>query len=271
MNAAEPHGASPTITSGAPRPRLRVVGEGETGPKVDADAMLGQFIPLHYHGQMLATESRVSAFRESIARLVPIGGVALDPPICGSREMARQRRERERGSSLPRSRQGPMGGGSVGVQRACGRHRARRRPRRTGTLVPPVRAPAVQSGAPVDAAGWPRGRSPSQAEAKRRDAPRDDAGAIFIAPFELDSAASVSMTALVGRVRAALAAARGGGPAWAGEDWGDADVAARQEEEEAECEEARRSVAVRGERRGDVARARRRRQRQRQRQRQRRA
>ena len=63
------------------------------------------------------------------------------------------------------------------------------------------------------------------------------------------------------------AAARGGCPARAGgESWGDADVAPRQEEEEeeeAEGEEARRSVAVRGERRGDVARARRRRQRER--------
>ena len=34
---------------------------------------------------------------------------------------------------------------------------------------------------------------------------------------------------LVGGVRAALAAARGGGPARAGEIWGDGDVAARQE------------------------------------------
>ena len=53
--------------------------------------------------------------------------LSSEAPICGSREMARQRRERERerGSSLPRSRQGPVGGGSVGVQRACGRHRAR--------------------------------------------------------------------------------------------------------------------------------------------------
>ena len=49
----------------------------------------------------------------------------------------------------------------------------------------------------------------------------------------------------------------------AGEDWGDADVAARQEE--ADGEEARRRVGVRRERRGDVARARRRRQRQRER------
>jgi predicted RNA methylase len=78
MNAVDPHIAKPTLTSSVLRPRLRVVGEGETGPKVDSDALLGQYIPLHYHGQMLATETRVSAFREAIARLVPTGGVALE-------------------------------------------------------------------------------------------------------------------------------------------------------------------------------------------------
>jgi hypothetical protein len=69
----------------------------------------------------------------------------------------------------------------------------------------------------------------------RRNASRDDAGAIFVAPFELDSSASVSIAALVGRVRAALAAARFGGPARASESWGDG---AAREEEEAEGEEA---------------------------------
>ena len=49
---------------------------------------------------------------------------------------------------VPRSGQGPVGGGRVGVQRACGRHRALERPRRIGTLVPLLRASAVQLGAP---------------------------------------------------------------------------------------------------------------------------
>ena len=81
----------------------------------------------------------------------------------------------------------------------------------------------------------PRGVPPPQAEAQRRDASRDDAGAVYIAPGELDSSAPVSITALVGRVRAALAAARFGGPARASESWGDG---AAREEEEAEGEEA---------------------------------
>ena len=88
------------------------------------------------------------------------------------------------------------------------------------------------------------------------------ASAIFVAPGELDSSAPVSITAPVGRVRAALPASRGRGAARAAESWCDADVAAR-EEEEAEGEEARRPLAVRGERREYVARARRRRQRER--------
>ena len=51
---------------------------------------------------------------------------------------------------------------------------------------------------------------------------------MFGTTIELDSAAPVSTPALVGGVRAALAAARGGGPARASESWGDGDVAARQ-------------------------------------------
>ena len=104
----------------------------------------------------------------------------------------------------------------------------------------------------------PREVPPPQAEAQRRDAPREDAGAIFVATGELDSAASFSIAALVGRVRAALAASCGRGAARVGgESWGDADVAPR-EEEEADGEEARRRVGVRSERRGHVAGARRR-------------
>ncbi len=144
---------------------------------------------------------------------------------------------------------GRWGRDPLAAQRACGRHRARGRPRRIGTFVPLLRAPRMRLGAPVDPCRRPRGVSAPQAEAQRRDAPRDDAGAISVATGELDSAVSFSIAALVGGVRAALAAARGGGPARAGESWGDAEVAARQEEE-ADREDARRRVAVRRERRG---------------------
>ena len=74
----------------------------------------------------------------------------------------------------------------------------------------------------------PRGVPPPQAEAQRRDASRDDAGAIFGEDRGADSAASVPITALVVRVRAALAASCGRGSARAGESRGDADVAARE-------------------------------------------
>ena len=83
------------------------------------------------------------------------------------------------------------------------RGRALGRPRRTGTLVPLRRAAAVKLVAPVDPCRRPRGVSPSQAEAQRRDAPRDDADAIFGEDHGADSAAPVSITALVGCVRAA--------------------------------------------------------------------
>lgn len=39
--------------------------------RVNDAAQLGQFIPLHYHGQMLANEQRMGPFHESIDRLVP--------------------------------------------------------------------------------------------------------------------------------------------------------------------------------------------------------
>jgi hypothetical protein len=65
-----------------------------------------------------------------------------------------------------------------------------------------------------------------QAEAQRRDTSRDDAGAIIVATIELDSAASVSIAALVGRVRAALPVSCGSGSAVAGESLCDADLAA---------------------------------------------
>jgi protein arginine N-methyltransferase 1 len=46
--------------------------------RVDDDEQLGQFIPLHYHGQMLADERRMSAFHEAITKLVPEGSHVVE-------------------------------------------------------------------------------------------------------------------------------------------------------------------------------------------------
>jgi predicted RNA methylase len=46
--------------------------------RIDDDAHLGQFIPLHYHGQMLANELRMAPFREAIEKLVPVGSHVLE-------------------------------------------------------------------------------------------------------------------------------------------------------------------------------------------------
>jgi type I protein arginine methyltransferase len=40
--------------------------------RINEAAQLGQFIPLHYHGQMLANELRMAPFHEAIDKLVPI-------------------------------------------------------------------------------------------------------------------------------------------------------------------------------------------------------
>lgn len=42
------------------------------------EQLLGQYIPLHYHGQMLADQRRVSAFREAIEKLVPLGSHVVE-------------------------------------------------------------------------------------------------------------------------------------------------------------------------------------------------
>ena len=46
--------------------------------KVDDDAMLGQFIPIHYHYQMLNQEQRTGAFEEAIAAVVRPGMKVLE-------------------------------------------------------------------------------------------------------------------------------------------------------------------------------------------------
>lgn len=42
------------------------------------ELLLGQFIPLHYHFNMLQDQSRMVPFREAIERVVPIGGTVLE-------------------------------------------------------------------------------------------------------------------------------------------------------------------------------------------------
>jgi predicted RNA methylase len=44
----------------------------------DDDALLGQYIPLHYHGQMLADERRMAPFHEAIDKLVPLGANVVE-------------------------------------------------------------------------------------------------------------------------------------------------------------------------------------------------
>ncbi len=46
--------------------------------RLDDDALLGQYIPLHYHGQMLADERRMAPFHEAIAKLVPLGSHVVE-------------------------------------------------------------------------------------------------------------------------------------------------------------------------------------------------
>ena len=56
------------------RPHLRVV----SPDKVDDDSELGQFIPLHYHFQMLADRSRMAPFEAAIAHAVRPGARVLE-------------------------------------------------------------------------------------------------------------------------------------------------------------------------------------------------
>lgn len=46
--------------------------------RVDEDAYLGQYIPLHYHGQMLSDEQRMAPFHEAIDKLVPPGSYVVE-------------------------------------------------------------------------------------------------------------------------------------------------------------------------------------------------
>ncbi|MDX8397413.1 MAG: methyltransferase domain-containing protein [Mariprofundaceae bacterium] len=44
----------------------------------EADNLLGQYIPIHYHFQMLEDEARVAGFKQALDYLVPEGGKVLD-------------------------------------------------------------------------------------------------------------------------------------------------------------------------------------------------
>ncbi|HEY0468503.1 MAG TPA: methyltransferase domain-containing protein [Polyangiaceae bacterium] len=46
--------------------------------RVDDDAHLGQYIPLHYHGQMLANEQRMAPFHEAIDKLILPGSHVVE-------------------------------------------------------------------------------------------------------------------------------------------------------------------------------------------------
>ena len=65
------------VDSRAPSPARR---PAEVAPihRIDDDVHLGQFIPLHYHGQMLSDERRMSSFQEAILKLVPEGAHVVE-------------------------------------------------------------------------------------------------------------------------------------------------------------------------------------------------
>jgi protein arginine N-methyltransferase 1 len=72
------HLPSPSSQRTAPasvsRPHLYVV----SAEKTDEDAMLGQFIPIHYHYQMLDQEPRIGPFEKAIAAVVKPGMKVLE-------------------------------------------------------------------------------------------------------------------------------------------------------------------------------------------------
>ena len=74
-----------------------------------------------------------------------------------------------------------------------------------------VSASAIQLGAPFAPTGWPPCPSAPQAEAQRRDTPRDDARAIFGADIESSPPTALLAPASVRRGCAAFVVARGRG------------------------------------------------------------
>ncbi len=62
------------VATRAPRPHLYVA----SAEKTDDDSVLGQFIPIHYHYQMLNQEARVGGFEAAIAEVVKPGMKVLE-------------------------------------------------------------------------------------------------------------------------------------------------------------------------------------------------
>jgi protein arginine N-methyltransferase 1 len=60
------------------RARERAAQRVESIADPSEEAQLGQFIPLHYHGQMLADDRRVEPFKEAIEKLVPLGSHVVE-------------------------------------------------------------------------------------------------------------------------------------------------------------------------------------------------
>jgi protein arginine N-methyltransferase 1 len=62
------------------RPKVHSRRSKEVSPihRVDEESQLGQFIPLHYHGQMLMNEQRMVPFEEAISRLVPVNANVVE-------------------------------------------------------------------------------------------------------------------------------------------------------------------------------------------------
>jgi len=62
------------------RPKVHTRRSKDIAPihKVNEEAQLGQFIPLHYHGQMLANEQRMLPFQQAIERLVPVNANVVE-------------------------------------------------------------------------------------------------------------------------------------------------------------------------------------------------
>jgi SAM-dependent methyltransferase len=63
-----------SFTARPNRPHLYIA----SAEKTDDDAMLGQFIPIHYHYQMLEQEARIGGFEQAIAAVVKRGMKVLE-------------------------------------------------------------------------------------------------------------------------------------------------------------------------------------------------
>jgi len=68
------------IALAVPRPKKHSQSKVAVTPihRVDEAAQLGQFIPLHYHGQMLANEQRMVPFHEAISKRIPLGSHVVE-------------------------------------------------------------------------------------------------------------------------------------------------------------------------------------------------